>query len=178
MMVHHMLDVARAVPTSSREAELGSCVREVFPVLARLAPKHNVVLQVEDGPVVAKVDPEAMERILMELVRNAAVNTPPGSRIAIFVEYVVRVVPAGLGHTSATMGSGRYACVSIEDQGKGIPRKYLPSDGELGATTDSNEVLHLGLPTYRTLARSMGGDLTIERSGSAGSVLRLWLRAA
>lgn len=176
ILVQRMLDIARAAPTAVTEIDLGHRLQELVPVLARLGPRHDVVLHVEEESVMARVDPEAMERILMELVRNAAVNTPPGSRIAIFVEYVVRVVPDGLPLASAKMGTGRYACVTVEDQGRGIPRKYLPVSGARGGMGEPGEVLELGLPTYRALARSMGGDLTIERSDASGSVLRLWLQ--
>jgi signal transduction histidine kinase len=176
MLVHRMLDVARAVPTEPRDADLGGCVQSLLPVLTRLAPEHAIDLHVPGAPLLAHFDPEAVERVLMELVRNAADNAAAGSRITVAVDEVFHLAPPTRLRPAMALDGGRYACVSVEDEGHGIPWEHLPETSEWGISAFSEETLELGLPTYRALVRSMGGDLTIERSDAAGSVLRIWLR--
>lgn len=166
MLVHRMLDVARAVPTELRDTDLVRCVEGLLPVLSRLAPAHRVEVLAPAHPVMARADAEAVERILMELVRNAAHHGPAGSRITIAV-----------GDGAAEAESGAITCVTVRDEGGGIARSHLPEPAPPGAPTDVAAVGTLGLPTYRALARSMGGELKIARADASGSELRLCLPA-
>jgi signal transduction histidine kinase len=133
-------------------------------VAARLAhPDHQLTIEAA-GPLLARVDPLAISRILGNLLDNAATHSPPGAPIRL------------------TAGrNGPQAILAIHDQGPGIPpversrifERYArlpqpngPSGGGLG----------LGLYLARRLAHANRGEVqAIDPPDGCGACFELRL---
>ena len=116
---------------------------------ARLAhPDHPIIIQVA-GPLLVRVDPLAVSRILGNLLDNAAIHTPPGAPIRL-----------------SGSRDGIHAVLAIQDQGPGVPpadrdrvfERYTRGDHP---TSSPSGGLGLGLYIARRLARADRGDLRL-----------------
>lgn len=130
---------------------------------ARLLHGSVVVDARRTEPAVAQGDQERTLRILDNLINNALVYSGNARRVVLRVEDA-----DGLQ-------------VAVEDSGAGIPEErrthlFEPFSRDDGSTEAGSG---LGLFISRTLARQMGGDLTLDdRPDTAGSRFVLHLRPA
>jgi signal transduction histidine kinase len=132
--------------------------------VARLAhPDHPITIEAA-GPLLVRVDPLAVMRILGNLLDNAAIYSNAGTAI----------------HLSARR-DGRQAVVAVHDHGPGIPpdqrerifQRYTRLDSP---TASRSGGLGLGLYIARRLARAHHGDLqATEPSGGRGARFELRL---
>lgn len=106
----------RIVPT---EIELVQQTREVLESFQVLAEHQQVRLEFEPrtDPLRVRFDPQALMRVLGNLIGNAIKFTPAGGRVAVRLE-------TSRGGASAT-GAGLSATFEVEDTGAGIPPEYL-----------------------------------------------------
>jgi signal transduction histidine kinase len=123
----------------------------------------------EGAPLRVRADADKVRIILVNLVTNAIKFTDVGGRIALAYD---RGPDPG------------QVCIRISDTGRGV----APDDVERifepfvqvdrHRTETSQQGIGLGLAISRTLARGMGGDLTMESVAGAGSTFILTLPAA
>lgn len=118
-------------------------------------PTLAVSVSVSEEMVVL-ADAGQLSRVFDNLLRNAA------------------EAGAGTVTISAWEGDSRVV-VEVADNGPGLPAKarenlFQPFSGSARAGGTG-----LGLPLSREIARALGGDLTLERTGEDGAVFRLTL---
>jgi signal transduction histidine kinase/DNA-directed RNA polymerase specialized sigma24 family protein len=124
--------------------------------LASLFRDHTVHLDVEDG-LTAKADPLLIERVVENLLTNAAKYAPPGSRVRI-----------------SAVSEGREAIVAVEDNGPGIPADDLCHIGERffrggHSNTRSTRGTGLGLAFVAEILDLHGTYLEVESELGIGS---------
>ncbi|HET7928659.1 MAG TPA: ATP-binding protein, partial [Actinomycetota bacterium] len=124
--------------------------------LASLFRDQTVHLDVEDG-LEATADPLLIERVVENLLTNAAKYTPSGSRVRI-----------------SAMSEGREAVVAVEDDGPGIPPDELSHIGERffrggHSTTRSTRGTGLGLALVSEILDLHGTYLEVESKLGIGS---------
>ena len=147
------VDLAGAVTTAVREYRLPAEARGL-----------SVVERSHGGPVVVG-DPDALQRVMANLLSNA-----------------VRLAPAG---STLTVGMGSrdgWAWAAVADEGPGIDEanqervfdRFYRGNGTSGddAVTDGSG---LGLSIARQIAESHEGRLVLVSHGTAGSTFVLWL---
>lgn len=96
----------------------------------------------EAGAVLAETDPDLVEQILLNLLKNAIEALPRGGRITL-------TVGREDGH----------ACIDVEDDGPGLPREARSQLFQPFVTSKGAGGTGLGLAVSRRLARSLGGEL-------------------
>jgi signal transduction histidine kinase len=115
-----------------------------------------------DDEVLIRAAGHELERVLVNLVGNAAKALPSGGRIT------VSVAPAGPS-----------VLLCVDDDGPGLPPELLPRLFTPFATGRGREGgVGLGLFLCRDIARRHGGDLTAERSPQGGARFMLKLPSA
>jgi two-component system, OmpR family, sensor kinase len=134
---------------------------------ARLANPGRPITVDLAGPLLVRVDPLAISRILGNLLDNAATHSPPGAPIQL---------SAGR--------DGLYAVLAVQDAGPGIPprerervfERYSRLDQPVGRPGVG---LGLGLYIARRLARANRGELRVtDPPGGPGARLELRLPLA
>ena len=118
--------------------------------------------------LVIESDAARVRQMLANLVSNAVKYTQSTGQISV----AARVALAG-----ETPWRGRWAAVTVTDNGPGIPfekqamvfREFTRFDP--GAAAGSG----IGLAISRRLARALGGDMTFSSTPGVGSAFTLWL---
>ncbi len=129
-----------------------TALEEVLP--AALADTPGVeVGDVEEIPAVL-ADPPLLERVIANLVTNAARHSPAGSKVLV----------------TASVLAGR-AELRVVDRGPGLPvtgRDRLFEPFQRLGDTDNNTGLGLGLALARGLTEAMSGTVTPEDTPGGG----------
>jgi signal transduction histidine kinase len=164
-LVDQLLDFARLEQGTLRvtpvHADLAALVRAALDQLDILLASHVVVADLE-APVAAYVDPEVVERVLANLLSNAAKYAPPGS-----------------GVTVSTGLAGEQAELVVADQGPGVRHedraliftRFYRGDSPVAVATRGAGI---GLAVVRELVERSWGTVRVEdvEGGGARFVVR------
>jgi signal transduction histidine kinase len=129
--------------------------------------RHELATVIPDLPVPVDGDPDRIQQVMINLLRNAARYTPPGGRISLSVA-----------------AEGAEGVVRIHDTGVGIPAGQLKEIFELFTqvhpdNVDSRAGMGIGLALARELVELHGGTIQARSEGvGKGSefIVRLPLR--
>lgn len=150
-----------AFSLSFQEADLGEQVRASLEVTVKtIGAGHRTEFDIEEG-IRARVDPEALRSILVNLYENAVKYSPPDSRILVQVYRAdqrgrIRIVDEGKG---------------ISDLEKGrVVQKFYRAEEE---AERSSKGTGLGLYIVQRLIRLQGAELRIEDAPEGGTVVEL-----
>ena len=164
LLVEQLLDLSRldaaAVPISPQPLELRQRVEELARATAGEA-NENVEVDVP-ADLVAMVDPNALDRIVSNLVGNA-------------LRYGEGPV------TVRAEQSDRHLRLTVEDRGAGVPPEFAPQLFERFARSNESRARSsgtgLGLAIARSYAQAHGGDLLYEPAEPHGARFQLVLPA-
>jgi CheY-like chemotaxis protein len=121
----------------------------------------------------------AVEGQLMQALVNLVMN----ARDAIESEGQIRII---LSHESdveklnhvfngADLTSNRYAVLSVQDTGSGIPDEYIGRVFERFFTTKRDKGTGLGLSTVFDIAQSLGGTVSLSSKVGVGTSISIYL---
>lgn len=165
-MIGQVLDYSRLelgqFPLELRPVELGPLVTRVVENLAHELSGHDVVVRGADALLV-KTEPYAFERILGNLLSNAAKYSPPSGGIEI-----------------SASGDGGWIEISVRDEGDGIPTSAREMVFER-FFRGSNAVpgSGLGLAVVRELVLLHGGSVRVDDpTEGSGAVFTVRLPSA
>jgi len=174
-MVDDLVDLSRldagALRLDVRSLPLEEIASEVAALLAPLAEQSGVAIEVAHGspPTVVMVDGARIERVLMNLLRNAIDHSPRGERVE------VRMGVAG----------GR-AWVAVHNAGPPIPARELPLVWERFYRSEQSRARSraadadgagLGLAIVKGLVELHGGAASARSSDGEGTTFRVELPA-
>jgi PAS domain S-box-containing protein len=173
-MSDDLLELAQAeagqLPLAREPTALQGLVAEVMGDFQQQARAAGLAVQYH-VPVdaLAMVDPARLRQILANLLTNAAKYAPNG-RLDVIVESPATGGPRG----------GDWVAIRVSDTGPGIPPDQVEAIFHEGVRLApiAVEGTGIGLAISRTLARLMGGDLTVASEPGRGSTFTLWLPPA
>ncbi len=163
----HLLSVLTSVSeepaAAHQQIDLAALAGEAVVMLDSSAQERGVTVQVDQrAPLPAKGEQRAVIQILVNLIGNAIRYSPDGGRVA--VQFA--------GGTDA-------ASVSVQDEGPGIAAADQQRIFERFERAQAKESgTGLGLAISRRLARSMGGDVTLESERGQGARFTLTMPVA
>jgi signal transduction histidine kinase len=162
----HLLSVIQSMsedPGNGRAVDLAALAVEAVVMLDAPAEERQVTIALDaDEPLLASGEERAVIQVLVNLIGNAVRHSPQGGTVSLsFVR---------------TPGT---ASVIVSDQGPGIApadqqrifERFERANADAGGTG-------LGLAISRRLARSLGGDVTLESAPDQGAQFTLTLPAA
>lgn len=140
--------------------------------LATCAQNVNWSLEVAEDLFEADVDPNQIERVIFNLVRNACQAMPNGGKL--LVKATNTAVTASEGHA---LKPGNYVHISVRDWGPGIPEEHMPHLFNSCFTTKDNGN-GCGLPICYQIVRDHGGDMYVKSRPNVGTAFLIFLPAA
>src|SRR6185369_10645827 len=117
----------------------------VVSLHAGLGDGHRFVLDLEEGDARFAFDPDQMNRLLVNLVKNAIEATPDGGEIGI--------------RTRTDPGTGRFV-LEVSDTGPGVAAEVAARLGEPYTTTKEGGT-GLGLAIAARIVSEHGGSLRL-----------------
>lgn len=161
-LVADLLALARADASDGRRhapVELGSVVLDALTETEELLAGHDVELDLQ--PVRVSGDRDDLQRVVRNLLENAARHTPEGTQIRV-----------------ATGMRGGHASLSVEDDGPGVPaavrgrafERFVRSGSRNGGSSG------LGLSIVRATAQAHGGWVELKSPAMLGRGTRADVR--
>lgn len=145
-----------------RSLDVSAVVRGLEGRLRQVAgPGVDLMVEIAPEPLVARVDPVALEGAVAALVQNAAQAVGGGGSVAVRL---------------AARGGGRLE-LSVRDDGEGMTPEVLRRAAEPFFTTREGAA-GLGLAQVHAFARQSGGDLSVDSAPGAGTAATLTLPLA
>ena len=142
-----------------------------------VAPDHTWELgEVAQVPVLG--DEAALRQILTNLLSNARVHTPAGTRVTVSLTCATQGAESDKGAPASSM-----VTIRVADDGPGIPAKIRDRvfdrfvRGDSSRTRDGRGSSGLGMSIVESLARAMGGSVRLADS-EKGTVIEVILPAA
>jgi PAS domain S-box-containing protein len=176
-LVQQILAFARRQPREVENLELRPLVDECIGLLRATLPAGVQIESVVDPePLHVLADATQVGQVLMNLCTNAwhALEGPTG-RIEIGLRGVVLDAEAAR-RVSATLPAGRYACLTVHDNGRGMDEETRQRIFEPFFTTKPlGEGTGLGLAVAHGIVAAHGGAVAVDSEEGAGSTFRIYL---
>lgn len=168
-VVEDLLDFSlldrRDQPLAVEPLHLGDVVDAVVGRLGLLFADHAIEVVLGDPPPVLG-ERNALERVITNLLTNAAKFSPAGSTITVEVD--------------GTDGGGR---IRVRDEGPGVPpeersrvfTRFYRGEGDAVVQTRG---VGIGLAVVAELVERMGGAVTVDDAPGGGARFTVWLPPA
>ena len=137
---------------------IGEVVAEALRHINRRSAEHHLHIQSGDEYLLAQMDAHLIVQVIINIVDNAIKYTPPGSDIEISWER-----------------QGRFAALSVADNGPGIPDSAKPRVFDMfysasNRIADSRRSMGLGLALCKSIITAHGGEITVADHAPHGTV--------
>jgi two-component system OmpR family sensor kinase len=159
-LVEDLLVLARLDEGREMPAELVDLVALAREVSSNY-PDRRIELQTPDRGVPVLADPEALRRVVSNLISNAVKHTPPENEILVSVAQ-----------------EGWEAVLRVADEGAGIPEDALPHVFERFYRAESSragEGTGLGLAIVRETVEALEGRIEVQSAPGEGSAFTVRL---
>ena len=158
-LITRFLDFARPMHLRLEKTNVAGMIDEAITELARHNPPYEVTVYRNYSPEIPPIelDGEWMERVIYNLLLNAAQATSPGGTVTVKTRLIENQVE-----------------ISVIDRGSGIRKEHLENIFNPFFTTKSDGV-GLGLAIVSKIVDEHNGTISIESEPGNGSIFRLYL---
>jgi PAS domain S-box-containing protein len=178
-VVKQVLSFARPQPSERAVRELRPVVEEALDLLRATIPALiELVPEWEEPGSSAEIDPGQLQQVVVNLVTNAAdaIGSKPG-RIGIRLETVT--LDDEPGRTIGNLGPGRYAKLTVSDDGPGMDRTTRERAFDPFFTTKAiGKGTGLGLSIVHGILTAHGGAVVLESKMGKGTEVHLYVPSA
>jgi PAS domain S-box-containing protein len=173
-LTRSLLAFGRRQASRPRREELGDVVDGVARLLRRVIGEQvRLVLRPADEELPVLADRGQLEQVLTNLATNARDAMPRGGELAVSV--AAGEVDEALAREHRVK-PGRYAIISVQDQGTGMDEATRSRIFDPFFTTkDVGKGTGLGLSIVYGIVRQHGGFVRVESRPGAGSRFEVWL---
>lgn len=155
-LVARMLSYARQAPEKTQHLNVAEQVHEILTILAAsLAPKVRVTFDDDSDGACIQASPGQIHQIVMNLCLNAADAMQNDGAIRIRLQPTRRIVGAPPGHQEDI-------CLSIADNGPGMPPGVRARAFEPFFTTKAPHGSGLGLSVTQGIVHQLGGEIVLD----------------
>ena len=158
-LVTRFLDFARPLAVRLDKTDLTQVIDQAVSDVEKHQPPFDVTIYKNYSPEIPPffLDGELMERVMYNLVLNAAQASPPSASITVKTRQIDGMVE-----------------IAVIDRGSGIQPKLLESIFNPFYTTKAGGV-GLGLAIVSKIVDEHGGSISVESEPGEGSVFRVYL---
>ena len=171
-LTHQLLAFSRRQALRPEAMDLNAQIRQSEPLLRRAVGEAvEFKLKLKRGGARVNVDPSQFEAALLNLVVNA--RDAVGDKGSITVQ--TRSCAVGPGEVT-DLAPGDYVCVTVSDDGSGMPPDVIARVFEPFFTTKAiGKGTGLGLSQVYGFARQSGGAAHISSTVGQGTEIKLYL---
>jgi two-component system, cell cycle sensor histidine kinase and response regulator CckA len=175
-LTRQLLAFSRKQPQALRVADLNQVIARIAKTLPRLIGEDIEFSFIRsEGLGRVRVDPLQVEQVLMNLAANARDAMPQGGLLRIETSDV-RLDDQYIDRKPAVIPPGRYALITVSDDGSGIPPEHLPHIFEPFYTTKpSGKGTGLGLATVYGIVKQNKGFIWAYSEPRMGTVFKIYL---
>jgi PAS domain S-box-containing protein len=177
-LTRQLLAFSRRQPLQRQVMDLNRVVSEMDGMLRRLIGEDielRAMLDSEEVRITA--DPSQLEQVIINLVVNARDAMPEGGRLTVKTKNVDLDEQACARISDAR--PGRFACLSIEDTGNGIPPEIVGQIFEpFFSTKGPAKGTGLGLAVVYGIVRQHGGWINVYSEPRHGTVFKIYVPAS
>jgi two-component system cell cycle sensor histidine kinase/response regulator CckA len=175
-LTNHLLAFSRKQTLRSTVFDLAETVNEMLPMLRRLVGA-GTALHVHATPSFVAADRMQLDQVLLNLIVNARDATAGGGSISVRCRELQLEHPRD-GVQGDQVTPGRYAVLSVQDTGAGIPTELQARVFEPFFTTKATgEGTGLGLSMVYGLVRQSGGFVSLDSTPGQGTSIEILLPA-
>jgi signal transduction histidine kinase len=158
-LITRFLDFARPLAVRLEKADLAQVIDRAVAEVERHSPPLDVVIYKNYSPDIPPflLDAQLMERVLYNLLLNAAQASPPKGTVTVKTRQASDTVE-----------------IAVIDRGAGIDRQHLENIFNPFFTTKAAGV-GLGLAIVSKIVDEHGGKISVESRTGEGSVFRVYL---
>jgi PAS domain S-box-containing protein len=155
--------------------DLSASITNTVKMLKRLVGEQiQMHFKMAPQPIFLHADPGMIDQVVLNLVINARDAMPEGGRLVIETSAVEFDEDVAAG--SANIRAGSFVCLSVSDDGAGIPAETLPHIFEPFFTTkEVGKGTGLGLATVFGIVRQHDGWINVYSEAGHGTVFRIYL---
>ena len=159
-LVTRFLDFARPLAVRLEKTDLSQVIDRAVADVEKHQPPYDVTIYKNYSPDIPPffLDGELMERVLYNLVLNAAQASPPNGSITV-----------------KTRENDGTVEITVIDRGSGIDAKHFENIFNPFYTTKSSLAVGLGLAIVSKIVDEHGGSIAVESEPGEGSVFRIYL---
>lgn len=166
-MLGELLDISRLdhdqFTIERTTLDFTDLVQRVVADMQPLFEEHTVVVTIAEGPLVVGGDAGRLAQVVHNLLTNAIKYSPAGSNVEMRVAAVED-----------------QACLSVHDQGIGIPTSAMPHLFQRfyrapNGTAQSVNGLGIGLYVVKEILTRHGGSISVESTEGQGSTFTVCL---
>jgi CheY-like chemotaxis protein len=178
-LTRQLLAFSRKQPQALRVADLNQVIASIANTLPRLIGEDiDFTFMRGRGLGQVRVDPLQIEQILMNLAANARDAMPQGGHLRIETSNE-RLDDIYVQCKKAVIPTGRYALITVSDDGAGIPPEHLPHIFEPFYTTKPlGKGTGLGLATVYGIVKQNKGYIWVYSEPRMGTVFKIYLPCA
>ena len=179
-IIRQLLDFARGRSvrppgegTRREPVDVAGLVEKTLSLVQPLAEKRQLTLDLHAaaGLPEPSIDEGQIQQVLLNLVVNSIHASDHPGKVMVDISVVNATAPADLGGAK-----GECLCLSVADQGVGIPSEILPRIFEPFFTTKSvGEGTGLGLSVAYGIVREHGGWIDVQSAAREGSRFSIYL---
>jgi two-component system, NtrC family, sensor kinase len=171
-IIHQLLDFSRRRGPHMGLANIEQVVAQAVDLVSPAAERAGVTVECSaNGPLFACIDGSQMQQVLANVLMNGIQAMPDGGRMRVAVGPRRARPPADRDAPTAD-----YLCVTVEDEGTGIPPEQLARIFEPFFTTKQvGEGTGLGLAVAHGIVAEHGGWIQAESDVGKGSRFSIFL---
>ena len=175
-LTRQLLAFSRKQPQALRVADLNQVIARISNTLPRLIGEDIEFAFVRgEGLGRVRVDPLQIEQVLMNLAANARDAMPQGGHLQIETSNV-HLDEEYVGRKQPLVSPGRYALISVSDDGTGISAEHMPHIFEPFYTTKpAGKGTGLGLATVYGIVKQNKGFIWAYSEPRMGTVFKIYL---
>ncbi|WP_462409064.1 ATP-binding protein [Neobacillus sp. Marseille-QA0830] len=160
IIINEFLLLAKPQATKFQLKDVKQIMRETIDLLNAQAVLHNIQFITEYGEQLPLLycEPNQLKKVFINLIKNAIEVMPAGGKISVTVN----------------QGKGSQIHISIQDEGKGIPKEQLKRLGEPFYTTNESGT-GLGLMVSYKIIEEHKGTIWAESEEGKGTIFHITL---
>ena len=174
-LIAQLLDFGRRKPGTLSSLDLNSVIADFEPLLRKvLGEGTELVIDLDPTLDTVEADRVQLEQVIVNLIVNARDATSHQGTVTIKTGGVVFTEH----NPTLGLGPGRYAWLSVRDNGVGMPPEIRERVFEPFFTTKEGSGTGLGLASAYGIIAHNGGTITAESEPGEGTTFRVFVPSA